>query len=158
MPHKQASRKSRLYKNSWDTFSVGRELLRENRGELNKWLQRINSKDGGSWGRRQGGGVTGEMGEGERGDTGEKRWIDGGNEAEETEAATKEMITAWSWWLWSAEAAVCWAHLCDHIFHICRLSNTIVYLLFKNYNVWWKRKHLLIILECKNITAVTAQH
>lgn len=59
---KQASRKSWL---SWDAFHVGSELLRENRGELNKWLQKdkLRRMEGAEEGK-QGGGVTGEMGEG----------------------------------------------------------------------------------------------
>lgn len=59
--------KVQLCRNSWDTLSVGRELLRESREELHRWLQRINS---GNEGRR---GDTGEMGE-ER--TGEERESD----------------------------------------------------------------------------------
>lgn len=59
--------KVQLCRNSWDTLSVGRELLRESREELHRWLQRINSENEG---RR---GDTGEMGE-ER--TGEERESD----------------------------------------------------------------------------------
>lgn len=74
--------KVQLCRNSWDTLSVGRELLRESREELHRWLQRINSENEG---RR---GDTGEMGE-ER--TGRReRAIDGVNEAEETKVTSTE--------------------------------------------------------------------
>lgn len=148
-------KKSWLYKTSWDTFSVGREPLKESRGKLKKWLQKdklrgwkeLRKEAGRRSDRRDGGGEVREYSREEV-----NQWREEGRRDQSSHKGDDRSM--WNAGLWLAESpsltGCLWsAHICDHIFHtwtpLIPVRGWFCLCTIQIYYVWWKRQPLFIV-------------